>query len=214
MNTNMLWNSDDQDLWEHQLNRYWSFVKKDDHMAIEKELDTLAALSVKSMDAESWYNFLLHKYFFWKFTAPNRYATTTGHLMNQRNTKGGLEHLYKTKERIFQFDKNNIREGIEITKGPNIKGLGVAGASGLLALLFPSHFATMDQFVIQALQQVQDSPELILVKSMNPSCAISSRNGAILINIMKNKADKLNTLWNTTDWTPRKVDKVLWVAGR
>jgi len=32
---------------------------------------------IKAMTPQAWYGFLLDKYFRWKFTAPNRYASTT-----------------------------------------------------------------------------------------------------------------------------------------
>jgi hypothetical protein len=49
-----------------------------------------------------------------------------------------------------------------------IRGLGTAGASGLLALMYPTHFGTVDQFVVKGLQQVDDLLEKAALGRMNP----------------------------------------------
>jgi hypothetical protein len=67
-----LWISKDPLVWQGALTKYWTFVKKE-NVALEKEMDQLDASSIQTMSAAEWFDFLLFKYFRWKYTAPNRY---------------------------------------------------------------------------------------------------------------------------------------------
>ena len=39
-------------------------------------------------------------------------------------------------------------------------------------------------------------------------------DGVVLVEIMRRKAVSLNEVFNTSDWAPRKVDKILWASER
>ena len=56
-------------------------------------------------------------------------------------------------------------------------------------------------------------PERKIITEINPE-SISLSQGAILIEILRRKADDLNIQNKTDFWTPRKVDMVLWSYGR
>jgi hypothetical protein len=71
-----MWNTNDPGLWQTALTRYWTFVKAS-NLELEKEMDRLDAETVKAMNPKAWFEFLLEKYFRWKYTAPNRYGSTT-----------------------------------------------------------------------------------------------------------------------------------------
>jgi len=208
--TERLWKSKQEIEWRSVLNRYWDYVKPS-HLKVEKEFDSLDSNTIKKMDANQWYDFLLNKYFYWKYTAPNRFKTTTTQLKKYLDTSNGLNDLHLIKKGIFILDKNDILEGLKIAS--QIKGLGTAGASGLLAVFFPSYFATVDQFAVKALAEVNDLPERPYIISMNPD-QIKIKEAVILIKIMKEKAKVLNTDFRTSFWTPRKIDMVLWTIGR
>lgn len=94
-----------------------------------------------------------------------------------------------------------------------IEGLGTAGASGLLSILFPEHFSTVDQFVVKRLCEIDGIMYKERLTAMNPE-SLKAKDGVILIQIMKNKATQLNEKFNTDFWTPRKIDMVLWAYGR
>jgi hypothetical protein len=91
--------------------------------------------------------------------------------------------------------------------------LGTAGASGLLAVLFPSQFGTVDQFAVKALAKIPELPERDLIGAMNPE-SLKLNDGTILIRIMRRKAVELNRVSSLVKWTPRKVDMVLWTCAR
>ena len=104
-----LWNEPSSDLWEVALKRYWSYVKPA-NLELEKEMGCLQMSSIVGMNEKQWYEFLLYKYFKWKYTAPNRYGSTTKHL-RQSVDQRGLSYLIKIKERLLDFDLNDIEEG-------------------------------------------------------------------------------------------------------
>lgn len=209
LSINHLWNAPVETAWQDALATYWNFVKPS-LKSIEVEMDSLLASEVERMDQQEWYDFLKEKYFRWKYTAPNRYATTTRSLQTYLDTRS-LGSLHSIKVELFSFDKENARLGIEIAS--RIKGLGTAGASGLLSILLPRQFGTVDQFVVKALREVQGLPEVDALKKMTPE-NLKSRDGAILIAIMRRQADVLNESFRTNVWTPRKIDMVLWTYGR
>jgi thermostable 8-oxoguanine DNA glycosylase len=173
-------------------------------MEIEKELNNLKVEILFNMTKEDWYDFLYNKYFFWKYTSPNRLVTTRNHLRKYEDT-GTLDELDDIRKKIITLDHNDIKNSLFITQ--QIKGLGIAGASGLLALLYPTEYATVDQFVVGALREIESQKHF--VEKMVPE-SLTLENGVVLINIMKEKAKILNETNDTTFWTPRKVDMALW----
>lgn len=207
-----LWNSCDQTRWDQALDHYWCFVRPS-HLDLERELDQLDPARVQDLDAQGWFEFLLNKYFRWKYTAPNRYASTTKYLIRHAMTREDLDALLSARDRIFQARNRSIREAL--SEALVIQGLGTAGASGLLAVLFPRSFGTVDQFVVKALRTIPSAslPGDSAIARMNPN-ALSIRNGVLLIETMRAKAARLNEVFNTDRWTARKIDMVLWASDR
>lgn len=209
MNITDLWRSSEPMEWEQALQRYWHFVQPR-NLELERALDALDLKRLQSLSPQGWYKFLHDEYFRWKYTAPNRYATTTIQL--RKYIDGGeLEKLESLREQILNLDCNDVRQGLITAK--KIRGLGTAGASGLLSLIYPDHFATVDQFVVKALQLVSDLPEANALSKMNPQ-NLSVTDGVLLIAILNRKAKENNRLFRTAAWTPRKIDMVLWTYGR
>jgi len=204
-----LWRSADPRLWDEALARYWDFVQPR-NLELERRMESLDIARVQRLDARGWYVFLLNEYFRWKYTAPNRYASTTKHLRRYEET-GTLAVLAKIKDRLFAFDPDDIGAGLSIAC--EIRGLGPAGASGLLALMLPVTFGTADQFVVKALRSIPDLPEASALAKMNPE-QLTPSGARILITILRRKAAENNHAFRMSSWTPRMVDKVLWTYGR
>jgi hypothetical protein len=204
-----MWNTNDPGLWQTALTRYWTFVKAS-NLALEKEMDRLDAETVKVMNPKAWFEFLLEKYFLWKYTAPIRYASTTK-ILRTYAANNELAALHAIKERLFVMDRDNIQQCLAAAS--SIRGLGIAGASGLLAILFPEQFGTVDQFMVKALAQIPELPERDLIAAMSPE-SLKLSDGTVLIRIMRRKADELNQASSLVKWTPRKVDMVLWTCAR
>ena len=206
---NCLWHSQNEQDWEKALDDYYNLVKPQ-NMMLEKELDNLDFHTVKNMNAKQFYNFLHDKYFVWKYTAPNRLATTRKNLEKYIN-ENNLSELEEIHKLIFEYDLEDIQNCLKNVRG--IKGLGIAGASGLLSLLFPKYFGTVDQFVVYRLLELENLDKHSFLLKMKPE-SLTLKDGVILIEIMKNKANELNTLFQTDKWTPRKIDKILWSIDR
>lgn len=204
-----LWDSCESADWDQALQQYWMFVRPG-NLVLEKQLDVLNIQRLQELSPQGWFDFLKDEYFRWKYTAPNRYATTTIQLKKYLDP-GQLEELDDIRSKILNFDRSDIRLGLTIAK--KIRGLGTAGASGLLALIYPSSFATVDQFVVKALRMVGNLPDADALSRMNPQ-NLTVSDGALLIDILTRKARELNCLFKTTTWTPRKIDMVLWTYGR
>ncbi len=209
MSVNELWHSRDPQAWTDALVRYWDYVQPA-NLRLEQELEKLDLALLQRLDALGWYDFLLHKYFRWKYTAKNRYTTTTRSL-RQYVEEGRLDDLHLIKQCLLLLDTSDVRHGLSVAL--TIKGLGTAGASGLLALMYPRTFATVDQFVVKTLRSVRDLPEAAALGKMNEQ-ALSLKDGVLLIGIMQRKATENNRILGSTDWTPRKIDKILWTLGR
>jgi hypothetical protein len=209
MNIADLWRSSESDAWGHALQRYWQFVQPR-HVELERALDALDVNRLRGLTRQGWYNFLHDEYFRWKYTAPNRYATTTIQLRKYLDS-GELNELENLRQQLLNLDRNDIRRGITTAK--KIRGLGTAGASGLLSLIYPEHFATVDQFVVKALRLVPGLPEATALARMNPE-NLSVSDGVLLIGILTRKANENNQSFDTSAWTPRRIDMVLWTYGR
>jgi hypothetical protein len=204
-----LWHSSDPLIWEQALQRYWLYVQPR-NIDLEKSLNTLDLERIRRLNAQGWYDFLHNEYFRWKYTAPNRYATTTSQLRKYIDGSK-LDELDAVREQLLNLDLNEVRVGLRIAK--KIRGLGTAGASGLLSLIYPQHFATVDQFVVKALRQIDDLPEAPAISRMNP-LNLTLDDGVLLISILKRKAQDNNGRLGSSVWTPRMVDMVLWTYGR
>ncbi|TVQ52882.1 MAG: hypothetical protein EA366_13690 [Spirulina sp. DLM2.Bin59] len=204
-----LWQSSEPDAWEYALQRYWQFVQPR-NIELERSLNALDLNRLHEFTPQGWYNFLHDEYFRWKYTAPNRYATTT---MQLRKYLDGhkLSELENLRQQLLNLDCNDIQKAIITAK--KIRGLGTAGASGLLALMYPEHFATVDQFVVKALRLVPFLPETNALAKMNPK-NLTVSDGILLIGILTRKANENNQSFGTSAWTPRKIDMVLWTYGR
>jgi hypothetical protein len=205
----VLWDSREEDDWLRALDRYWKYVKPA-NLELERAMEALDPTAVKALDAQGWYEFLLNGYFVWKYTAPNRYASTTKHLKHQAMILG-LDAFHEIKRAIFEAAELGVREGL--VAAMRIKGLGPAGASGLLALLFPARFGTADQFVVKSLRKIPTLPERDALNRMKPE-SLTVADAVLLIEIMSAKAHVLNRAFSTTRWTPRKIDKILWASER
>lgn len=203
INISNLWISNCQEDWLNAENNYWRQVS-DSNIKLEKELEALDPSVVSKMNPEEFYDFLHDTYFVWKYTAKNRLSTTRTQLKRHLDD---LPKLVEIQESLFSFDRTNIRTGLEIAT--KIHGLGIAGASGLLSILFPNHFGTVDQFVVKSLLNINGLVGRERLLCMHPE-SLTIKDGILLEQILCTKAEELNQSFQTDKWTPRRIDKILW----
>ena len=162
-----LWTSSDPAAWERALARYWSYVRPE-NLDLERSLDSLDLERLREMDSQSWYQFLRDEYFVWKYTAANRYASTTGQLQRYVDDDA-LDELDAIRRKLLSLDTDDIR--LSLYAAEEIRGLGTAGASGLLSLMYPHKFGTVDQFVVKALSEVDGCRKLRLLHRCTPKAS-------------------------------------------
>ena len=202
---NNLWYSEDEEMWKNALKAYWHHIKAN-QINLEKEFELIKVSDIDTLSVYEFYDFLYQRYFPWKFT-DNRYLYQNRKHLEKYLLHDEIDILAKIKKRLFNLNFNDIKECLVVASG--IYGLGTAGGSGLLSILYPEHFGTVDRFVVYSLLEIEDLPERAVVASMNAK-SLTLNNGVVLIEIMRNKANELNRLFNTDFWTPRKIDMVLW----
>ena len=86
-----LWRSRSKSDWEIALKAYWNYVRPE-NLVLERRLNELKLDIIADLDQRGWYQFLHDEYFRWKYTAPNRYATTTKSLRRYRGQIFDNEH--------------------------------------------------------------------------------------------------------------------------
>lgn len=202
MNINDIWSSQDNDVWNEALLSSTEETGRDNF--IETKMSKLNVEYLKKLEVSGFYNFLHDDYFLWKYTAKNRLATTRKKL---EEYVSDMEELKDIQEELFDFKLEKTKTGLNIAA--QIKGLGIAGASGLLSLLYPSYFGTVDDMVIRALLSTDEYRDDEIIKSVNPK-NIKIDEAVYLINIFKKKANELNKLFDQYCWTPRDIDVILW----
>jgi hypothetical protein len=192
--------------WRNALEFYWQLVRPE-NIEIEREMEALDSNTIINMGQFEWSEWLYDKYFKWKYTAPNRLVTTRNKLKEHiaNNPKG----LYDIKRQLFTLNRSDSAQALRTAK--QIGGLGTAGASGLLGVLFPWEYGVVDQFVVKALRRISDLPQRERLTAMNQD-NLTVRDGAILIDIMREKALDNATRFRDPNWTPRMIDKVLWTV--
>lgn len=211
MNVNYLWNNANEKEWLAALDEYTKHIRVFRQRQIDKEFMNLKSSDVRKMNANEFYMFLQEKYFVWKYTS---YLSKRLKELSFHQTENGLIMLGKIhKELFYELDngKDDIMQLIRIAQ--QIHGLGPAGASGLISIMFPEKYGTVDQYVVKALLKLEKFPlhERLLV--MNPS-GLSVEDAKIIIKIYRDKAQELNKKFCSDFWTPRKIDQVLWCVGR
>ncbi len=204
MEIKKLWDSHSENAWNQRLEMYWTMKSVKNNLPVEKKLHDLQWKTVEAMTAEQFYTFLHDSYFKWKFTDCRWFPTNLRRL--EMYETEGKEELGIIKDTIFSLHKrrpDGTRALME--EVTNIHGLGAAGGSGLLSILFPEHYGTIDQFVVKSLQKA-GVPE---AQRMDPEY-LTIEDAVVLEDIYRRKAGELNDRFGTTDWTPRKIDMVLW----
>lgn len=206
---NYLWNYGSEPSWHEALGHYYELLKTEAQV-LDRYMESIDADEIAQLSVLDFYEFLYDKYFVWKYTAKNRLATTRKSLSRYVD-ENRMSELADIQGRLFLAEHANIGECLRIAT--EIRGLGTAGASGLLSILFPKDFGTVDQFVVKALREIDGLPTAAELVKMKPE-SLSIENGVLLTKILQEQAKKLNTNFNTDFWTPRKIDMVLWAIGR
>jgi hypothetical protein len=198
-----VWESSERVCWHQALDAYWLGLSLE-QTEREKRLESLRVHDLAQMNADQFARFLREEYFKWKYTS-SFLESMARKKLSSFLSKEGVDRIDESRRRLVAVVPAHAEVALATAK--RIPGLGYAGASGLLALLFPAHFGTVDQFVVKELRKVP-LPESWIIETMNPT-ALDGADSLVLIRIMQRKARELSIVLNEP-WTPRMIDKVLW----
>ncbi len=211
-----LWEKGNEQNWISGLRLYYGKQDTVEKYTVERKMEIISLDQIESMDGEEFYRFLYYDYFVWKYTAKNRLASCRKYL-KRLDTEEGKQFLKRIKDKLFVLYGNDSKDTRSLLKCvKEISGLGTAGASGLLSILFPNEYGTVDQFVVKSLCRIyskgdsDSDKKKELEKIYNRKENMRLDDGVFLIDIYREKADKLNRDFGTDKWTPRKIDMVLW----
>ena len=212
-----LWNTNVEKDWIEALQHYYEQPSVKRNAELEKELASLDTSVIEKMSGSEFFDFLFDRYFVWKYTAQNRLASCRKYLSTLKN-EAGYARLYDIKQRIIKcYNCYPLDTEMMLDCVTKIKGLGIAGASGLLSLLFPKEYGTIDQFVVKALKIIASSHNTSLdMEKLNSikEDSLKLDDGVYLTGILRDKAAELNRFFNTRNWNPRKIDMILWSCNR
>ena len=217
---NELWHNGKESDWKESLHFYWERLAgySEETRLIEKKLNptiedphTSKILQrMQQFNKQEWYDFLYDEYFFWKYTDKRRLVQCRKHLSRYIN-EDRLDELLQIRDKLLHTDRSDIQQSLSLAH--NIHGLGTAGASGLLALMYPDDFGTVDQFVVKSFQRIEGLAEQDALMKINPD-DINPKEGVLMIQIYRAKAAENNRRFNSTYWTPRTIDQILTTIDR
>lgn len=204
---NTIWYSKDKSIWNQGILEYYHMIE---NIEIERYIEDISSKSsiVKNMNKDELFDFLINKYFVWKYSACNRYTTCSNWLKNEDKRENFRDDLKKIINRIFKKVEMNSQNYKDIlSEAKEIPGIGTSGASGLLSVLFPDKYATVDQFVVKSLICIEqpDFEYSDIEKMSQKSNDLTIADAEKLQTIMQNKAGEVGI-------TPRQIDMVLWAV--
>jgi hypothetical protein len=203
---NALWSSWNQSDWLIALQKYDKNKRVRMNRELEDRITNLNSDTVRAFDENEWYEFLQDVFFPWKFKG--NYLPQKLQSLKKHDNPGGRRYLLSIKKQLFDRDLRKYSErakALEIAQGVN--GLAQAGASCLLAVLFPELFGGVDKMMVRALHEIQALPQ------GNEILVLSDKDVLWLVDMMRKKAAELNALFHTDTWTPRIIDMILWDYG-
>ena len=201
-----IWNCNEEGKWKDAEEEY---SKRINQVAIiEKKFEQMTTEEILDLSPDKFYIFLRDMYFPWKFTGVylkprlENLKTIENKKMQIKDVIDDLKELQTRIEDKKELNDDDMSNAIRNLQ--KIPGIGPSAATGLLSILFPTHFGTIDKFVAINLKKVgYDISEQDCIN-------ISVENAINMENILLKKVKKMNTDMNTDYWTPRRLDKILW----
>ena len=197
------WDSTIESEWDLALRKYNDYLVSPEKAARDARVSLMNAYAISLLSADDFRSYLHDEFFVWKYTAKNRLATV-------RNSfaKMSFSELSEIKNELVSpalSDRQLLKSALKI------KGLGCAGATALLSLLYPNRFGTVDQFVVRNLQSansLNQDPIIIHAKPNSIKFDVAIR----VIKLFQLKANELNVRFGKMTWSPRTIDKAVWAA--
>ena len=207
---NGLWTSATEEGWKSALMEYDNLIaeRNTDVQLIESHIRRVHADDIRQMSSIEFYSFLYEKYLVWRYATNQLRLTTTRRLLEQYHNNGKWNELGAIQQELFSMDRTDAKNAVKVAL--QIAGLGIdGGATGLLAVLFPEDFGTVDNRTFELLKGIP-SLEKDLLPIAHKKALTTPGDSAIIIDIMRKKSKLLNEQFPGLNWTPRKFDMVMW----
>ncbi len=99
-----------------------------------------------------------------------------------------------------------------LTAVSKIPGLGTIGGSGVLALVHPETYGTIDRMVLKSFHDNNEFQFVRTEADFSKDAKFGLEYGALVILRLREIAQQLNEKNRVNSWTPRRVDMVLFAA--
>src|SRR5258708_7915240 len=149
-----VWTSEDKSVWSSQIQAYWKYIEKQRKTSLEEEMGNLKWRLIAEATDDAWREFLAIKYIPWKHQPSPFWQSIQSKFLARYAAKEQQVLLAGIKRRIFAYGPEKTRELLSVVD--EIYQFGIPSASGLLSLLFPSYFGTVDRFAVQSLQRIEE----------------------------------------------------------
>jgi hypothetical protein len=215
MDINELWHNGNEADWKKALQHYWDRLSNypEETRLIEEKLSpsmeephkSKILQRIQQCNKQQWYDFLHDEYFPWTIVLKSAN-------LEKYNNPTGLDKLLQIRNELLQVNRSDISQSLSLVC--EINGCKTMGASGLLSLMYPDDFGAVDQNVVKSLRQISGLPEHDEVEKIKTPKSLELKEGVMLIQISRAKADENNCKFSNTYWTPRAIDQILTTFGR
>ncbi len=200
-------------IYDHfTMNKYLlNYMNNVTHSEIEIKFDNYNEITFQNMDNREWLTFIRDEYQTWKHTN----GMVRAKLKRIVSEVDG-QIICEIHSTLLSSDKVDIQNNLQLFC--DLPGFGPPSASGVLSLMFPTHFGTVDRRVIGTFKQCQNSDIRDRLAKLIDRYERNSGNmwfsvpeAALVIQVYRDAAEELSRRSGVT-WTPRMVDKALWSA--
>lgn len=214
-----LWHFGTESDWLGAVQEYWTVPTVKAKLALERRMTTMHAQRNQVTGSDlAFYQFLRDDLYPWKMDG-YRIGTQQGNLDTYMEKKPlGIRNVRQALvSRMADIDSGKSSDFLK--RLSVVGGMGVSVASGLLAVLWPSHFGTVDRFCLRGFLSVSNDPYTGFMAEVvkNPDTFFDDYTDPLrlhvadlMIQLYRHKAADLNSRFGTTVWNPRQVEMVVW----
>ena len=216
-----LWRSNEVSAWRDALAKYWNHRPVRRNIDVERHMDRLTPedRDVILASGAALVDFLEHWYYSWKFFSIAPYDIPK-HQAKVRAEYATNPAKYDAIARsLGSLNPDNVEQCLTYVASRSIPGLQISAGSGVLAVLYPTWFGTVDQHTLRALQTLDgDGAEWLRRHIPGPETFFPANNNdlgrhaaKLMTQLYRQKSQELAQLDEETGWTPRRVEMVCYI---
>jgi len=213
-----LWRSNEVSAWQDALAKYWNHGPVRRNIDVERHMDRLTAEDRGAILASggALVDFLDHWYYSWKFFAIAPYDIPKHQAKVRIEYATNSDKYNAIARRLGALNADDVDQCLRYVASRSIPGLQLSAGSGLLAVLYPTWFGTVDQHTLRALQTLDDERAAWLRRHIpDPKTFFPANNNdrgrhaaKLMTQLYREKSQELARLDGETGWTPRRVEMV------